>query len=349
MEDSNQGAAAADAPETEISADLSEADPTRAVTRRRSPPSDDIASQTRDNARGSMKRTPFERELFKRMSRLERNFDQKMAVQNAENQRQISALREENERLRLERNGGGASTDSDHDRAMAALQEKLAAANERGDSAEAAKITGEMARAEGAYHAKLAGTAVRRDAGGADPNAGAARQAGAAGNAPVAPTGPTPAGARFITANEDWWEDPDCEIEKSAASQIYLKLVNEEGFSNNSDDTFDEVAARLRQKFPRLDVRAASRRARSEPGLEDDGGDREDRRQADDDDGQHRNPRRAVAPSFQDRGGADDNRSGRNRRTLTGQDIKTMRAVGMDPSNNDHVLRFLREQQSLEA
>lgn len=331
MPDDDQEQPQSQAPEAVISVDLDEADPSKAVDRR----ANDIAASARDNERGTPTRSRFEKEVLKRMSRLSRNFDQKLANIQAENQRQIAELTADRERLRLElaaRNG--TSGDTDHDRQVLALQERLAAANERGDSAEAAKVTSELARLEARHAAAISGGEVRRDAGGVDPNA--PRPA----NQPTAvPTGPTAAGKRFIDANADWWFDPEAEDVKVLAGAIYKRLTDA-GAARDSDATFDKVRREVAKRFPEYEIRSS--RPDNDEGDEGDEGDELA--------GRSQPPRRAPTGGFQDRGNAAVRGTlagSRNRRTLTQVDLKTMRAVGLDPDNNDHVIRFLKEQQAM--
>lgn len=207
MAESTQARASRRAPETEISVDLSESDGSKAVTRRAKAPN--IAANVRDDhdTDGAPQYTEVERGLFKRMSRYQRTiskqFDQKLADQEARHQQELTALRKQYEGVSVERQGD-AQAASDHERAMKVLEEKLAAANEKGDSTEAAKITSEMIRADGAYHAKLTGTKQRADTTGTGTDAGTQQQQRPASKN----TGPTPAGSRFILANEDWWKTP---------------------------------------------------------------------------------------------------------------------------------------------
>jgi hypothetical protein len=343
MSESSQARTGRRDPEIEISVDLSESDSSKSVQRRAKPQaSSDIAEGVRDTeGTGRGGKTPAERELFKRMTRFQRNmtkqFDQKFAEQEARHQQEIAKLRERGGGVSVE-GGDAEAMKSAHEAAMAKLEEELAAANEKGDSVLAAKITTKMIMADGAYHAKLAGATQRKDTGGGqDPNA---RQT----QARPAATGPTPAGSRFILANEDWWEDPDYAIEKAAASQIYIDLVNNEGFNNNSDETFKEVAKRLKDKFKDLPVVAGKRR-----GDEDDpDADLDPDRPADDGDRQQRRER-GPAANMQDRGANNDRRNSGNRVTLTPADMKTMRSVGMSPDNDRDVVQFLREKQATEA
>jgi hypothetical protein len=343
MADRSQARAATAASETaEISVDLNEPDPDKAVERRQS-----VASQVRDNQEGAQGEKPYsraDRELFKRMSRFQRNiqksFDQKLADQQARHQQEIADLRKSYETIKVER-GGDEAAASAHETKMKELTEKLAAANERGDSAEAARITAEMIKADGAYHAKISGASQRRDTSGDDRTSSTttttARQS----------AGPTAAGSRFILANEEWWHDPEYQIEKDAASKFYIQLIQDEGYDANDDETFREVAKRLKSKFPALEVQTRRGRAADpDEDLEDDEeGDNRSRRRDADDERPRPPPRRAAAANFQDRGG-DGGRA--QRATLDAKDIKTMRDANMDPDNNGHVLAFLREKQNYE-
>lgn len=341
-------------PEKEISVDLSEPDPSKAVERRASPPrSESRSDATRSDSdrtlpdederadREGPGRSRAEKEMFKRMTRFQRSFEQRQAEREAEWQRERSEMRGEIDRLTLERRDApaAAAADAAHEAAIRALQDKLAAANEKGDSADAAKITAEMSRLEAQYWGKKTAEALgtgrqetTRTTQTTATQTQTQRQAKSAG--------PTAAGSRFILANDEWWSDPEFQVEKDVASSIYVRLMNEEGFDANSDETFREVAKQLKKKFPDLSVRVARQRDDSEAFEES--GDRTEREEA------HRQTRRnAPAAQIADRGAAAGNGARSTRRTLSAQEIKTMRAVGLDPEKNDHVLRFLREAQAL--
>ncbi len=315
--------------ESVIEVNLDEADPAKAIERttRTAEPRQRQAARDEDDDLGPR----INREISKRMTRFSRSFNQQMAEQEARHNRELSALRQENERLRMEGRGSGDAGQSDHERKMAELTDKLTAAHERGDSSEAAKITAEMTRLEAAYHAKLSGTEVRRDAGG--DAAPAARQADP--YAPGAPPQISAAASRFIDANAHWWEDPEHQYEKNTASQIFVNLTREEGYRQDDPATFREVAKRLLKLYPTLDVQNAARDEEEDGGGNDPAANRETRRP------------RAPAARLPDRGG-DNVRPIGNRATLGPKDIALMRQVNMDPENNDHVLRFIRERDAME-
>lgn len=328
------------APESSISVDLTESNPEKAVDRRRAVP-----PTVRDPDDEPPRRTQTEDRLFKRMNRLEANirkeFNQKVADQDAKHQREISALREENERLQVERGENREATEA-HEAAMLALTKELEAANEKGDSALAAQITARMIRADGEYHAKLSGTKQRADGAKTktsdDPNLQPQEQRR---------TGPTAAGARFIKANEEWWDDEEFSIEKQAASQIYVDLTSKDGFEANSDETFKEVAKRLKAKFPRLEIKAHGvRKLASDPDDGNQGDDDADLGDPDDGDPDDPPVRRAAAARLADRGPAGNANRNNQRRTLTPQEIKTMRSVGLNPDDDKDVVAFTREIQA---
>jgi hypothetical protein len=333
--------------EREISVDLSAADPSKAVTRRAK---NDISDAVRDTAgaRGtdhSGARTKAEKDMFKRMSRLERNltqqFDQRQAARDAEHQRELSAMRERLDKVQVDRSGDDAA-DAAHEAAIGALKDQLAAAYEKGDSAASADITLKISKLDAQFWAKKAQAAgvVQRDAP-ADKGKGAPQ--GEQPNA-RAGKGPTVAGSRFIKANEDWWDDPAYEIEQAAANTIFLRLVNEEGFDAKSDETFKEVAKQVKAKFPDLEIRGGRDDPEDDPdaGAGDEGDDARQR------DNRGAPRRQAAAASLQDRGPAGNRDRNLNRRTLTDQEIQTMRDCRLDPDNDRDVVQFLKEAIALD-
>ena len=321
--------------ETEISVDMNAADDAKAVTRR----SADIAKGVRETADvDPPSRTKAEKELFKRMGRLERNlekqFDQRMANAQAEWQRERSDLKAQLDRVSVER-GGDDAADAAHDAAIGALKDQLAAACEKGDSQAQADITLKISKLDSQFWAKkaaAAGVATREVE-----TTAQAEQRRPAGKPPEN-KGPTVAGARFIRVNEDWWEDPDFEVERAAANTIFLRLVNQEGFEAKDDETYKEVAKQLKAKFPKLKVHARG------PGDDDD--DSDDDEATRDDSRQVR--RQAAAARIDDRGTAGNQNRG-TRRTLTKEDIQTMKSCRLDPDNDKDVVQFLREAVALES
>lgn len=321
----------------EISVDLNEADPNKAVQRRERPRSDLAASANERDEDGNGRVSDWadrSKEVNKRIGRVTRSFEQKMAEQQAEFQRQLSEERARVDKLLLERGGGAGNADAAHEAKVKEVTAKLEAAIEQGNSAEQAKLTAELTRLENQYWAKKAADAgvAQRETHTNGATTAATRTA--------KPGGPTAAGSRFILANEGWWSDPEFEIEKTAAGTIYARLVRKveeggEGMDANDDETFAAVAAELRRKFPDLDVATAGKKRRAVAADEDEDLDREI------------STRRAASGAIQDRGQGGATRS--MRRTLTAKEIETMRKADLDPANNAHVLAFLREDQAYAA
>lgn len=340
MADKNQ---AASAPEREISVDLNAADPAKAVSRRSS---NDIARSVREAAdKEPPTRTPGERAIFKRMTKLEQNlerqFSQRDAEREARHQRELSDLKERFEKLSLDRGGSETQADAAHEAAIAALKAKLEAAYEKGDSRESADITLQISKLDAQFWAKkaaAAGVATRETA---DPNKGTTQQRQEQQQQP-ANKGPTRAGARFISANEEWWDDPEFAVEQAATNTIYINLVSKEGFDAKSAETYKEVARQLKAKFPKLPVVMGRG-----PGEEEDDGDSDD--DADSRQDTRRETRRqAPAARLDDRGGQGQ-RDRSTRRTLTAEEIATMKAIRMDPDKDADVVAFLREAVAYES
>lgn len=332
------------ASETRISVDMNAADPDKAVTRTSA--SSDISRGVRDDADTDKPRTKAEKELFKRMGRLERNltrqFDQRQAERDAAHQLELSELRAKLDKVSEDRSGDDAA-DVAHEAALGALKAKLEAAYEKGDSAASAAITLEISQLDAKFWAKKAQAAgvVTRET--ADKDKGKTQAAGQTNAQQRQGKGPTAAGSRFITANEEWWDDPAFEMEQSAANTIYLRLVEKEGFDPKSDETFKEIAKQVKVKFPKLDIRAG--RDDPGPGDDDDDDDEEARQQQTQDQGRHR---RAAAANVQDRGPANNSNRG-GQRVLTKEEMATMQACRLDPNNDRDVVQFLREAASMEA
>ena len=327
-------------PETDVEVDLGEPDPSKAVSRR---PRNNIAAEARAEADDSPKpRTKAEKELFKRMSRFERNltkqFDQQRAEDEARHQRELTELRQQVQGGVRRDTDNGDAADAEHERQIKDLRDKLVAAQDRGDSATVADLTVQISRLDNRYWAQKAAKAgqVTREQAPAQTQA----QTGTRGRTSNGTSaGPTLAGARFMTANEDWWADPQFKVEKGAASTIYVELVNEEGFEADSDETFREVAKRLKKKFPHLEVHAHGERDQDE--------DDDDRGAIDEGETQHRNPRRnAPTGNISDRGGVSLSQrmvGGNSKRSLTEKEKGTMRAAGLNPDNDRDVMAFVRE------
>lgn len=332
---------ASSASEIAISVDMNEADTSKAVTRRNAA---DIAQGVRDDAE-DRPRTKAEKELFKRMGRLERNltkqFDQQRAADQAEHQRELSALRERLDKVNVERGGQDDAADAAHDVAIGVLKDKLAAAYEKGDSQASADITLQISKLDAQFWAKkaaAAGVTTREAAGAAETARRHEQQRLSPQQEGRRDQGPTAAGARFIKANDEWWEDPDFHVETAAANAIYLNLVNE-GFDAKDSETYKEVAKQMKVKFPSLDVQSG-RKGRAADDADDENGETQGNER------QERHP--AAAVRMEDRGASSHyNRGGA--RTLTKQEIETMKACRLDPESDKDVVTFLKEAVALES
>lgn len=349
MADKNQSGAQRAVSEAEISVDMNAADPNKAVSRR----STDIARDVRDVADqddANKPRTKAEKELFKRMGRLERNltkqFDQRRADDEARHQRELADMRAKIDKVSVDRDGDDKA-DAAHEAAISALKDKLAAAYEKGDSVESANITLQISKLDAQFWAKKAAAAGVATREAARPD-GQQRQHQ---ETPPKRSEPTIQGSRFIKANEDWWEDPEFEVEKGAANAIFIQLRDQEGFDAKDAEMYKELAKRMKAKFPKLDIKTG-RKADDGPGDDDDDDDEARQRERDDEgrgDGEQRAQRRqAPAGALQDRGPA-GNRNNGNRVTLTKQDIETMKACRLDPDNDRDVVQFMKERTALEA
>lgn len=332
-------------PETGISVDLNEADPSKAVDRRATTARSDIAEgreQEREDRGAS--RTPAEREMFKRMRRMQLNmgkqFDQRVANLEAQHQRETAQLKARLDQLSVDRGGGAdAAADAAHEAAINALRGELEQAYEKGDSAKSAEITLKISKLDAQFWAKkaqAAGQVSREDT--ARQASSQERQAARPGKA----TGPTAKGSRFITANEEWWEDPDFQVEKDAVNSMFVNLRDQEGFDPNDVEMYREIVRRLKPKFPKVDFRTGMPRT----GADDDEGLDEPDDELDEETSQARetrsSQRRAPSARLEDRGQAGD-RQRSNRRTVTAAEMETMRKCGLDPDKDRDVVQFLRE------
>lgn len=307
--------ASGDEQETGIQVDLDSEDPAKAVVRERAK-----AVGPKPRTWGE-ERADTSKAVKKRLASIQRSFDQRLAEQQAEFQRQLA---ERDKRIDTFARGGDQSTDLDksHEAAMEKFQADLEEAQERGDSKAVAKITAEMTRAEGKYWAqKAAGQGVTDKT-----------------NDRTAPTAqttqtakPTKAGVAWAKANGEWWNDTVDDTATDArafANRLHARKLAD-GDDPEDPAYFEAIGAAVRKRFPELEVKSVARR------------------QDEDDDGIHRNPRREAPPQIRDRGEAPP--SSRQMQTLTKADIATMRQVGMNPDDNKHVVQFLRSKNEVDA
>lgn len=270
-----------------------------------------------------------------RIQRLQRGFDQRLADQQAEFQRQIAELRAER-KVDVTREDTTTADEAAHEKAMDALQASLEEAQERGDSKGAAKITREMSALDAKFWAlktaKKTGEAARTET--VKPN-GEQQQT-------QTQRKPTKAGVAWAKANADWWNDTvdeDACDARAYANAIHARKLAEGVEDPEDPDYFEAIGRQVKKRFPEVEVVSTKRRANAR--IDDDHDD------ADGDDDAP--PARRTGTLLPNRGGPSPNARNGNFKTLTKADISTMRQVGLNPDNNAHVLQFLKSVQETEA
>jgi hypothetical protein len=321
---------AAEQASSRIEVDLDEADSSKAIARIRDEPANGKASDESDELTPTEQRRLDKKAFSKRFSRIERNFEQRLADQEARHQQELATIRQRGVGVQATR--VAAADDAAHEREIEALQAQIELAVEKGESKEVARLTRVMAQKEAQHWAKKE-AAVR----GEPVQTAAPAQKQAAAPAEQS-RGQTAAAKTWLRENQEWFKDEDHRIETQAALVIDEDL-RDEGYDAESPEYFAELNTRLKKRFPELEVigdtRKGKRAAREQEEVEDEP-----------------TTRRALArppvQSFEDRGAAPRRQAGR-RVTLTTEQISTMRAVGMDPDNDKHVAIYAREIQSSEA
>lgn len=296
-----------------MSADLDESDTSKAVIRQRV---DLPRSEAEDD--GLPPSLAKSRDVRRRLQRLAGKFNQQLADQQAEFQRQISGLTQEVQSLRAARGEATSTDEAEHERVMADFQRQFEEAAERGDSKTQAEISRKMATEVGRFmHAqtqKQLGTIAGKEAGAGGKPAG--KDGAGAGRV-------TAAGRRWLDAQEEWFEDEDYGPERAAVVAMHQQLL-EEGMDPETDDLYSELERRVAKRFQHVPL---VRTAKAKPS-------REFARPADD----------GAPIQPQPAGGMEP---GRRRATLTPAQRATMLAIGQDPNNDSHVLNYLREARAL--
>lgn len=329
-----------------IEVDVHESDASKAVTRTRVLPKPKARAGRNADAVDLESWAERSKKVQKRINSMQRNFDQQRADDQALHQRELAAL---NDRINgLTRGGDNApsGSEAEHTKAMDTLQAKLEEAQEQGDSKAAAKISRDMATLEGkfwaAQTAKATGATAAADRANTTGN-GAARPANGARQIPK----PTQAGIDWAKANADWWEDKSDDVAvaaRAAANGMYLKMV-EEGEDSQKLEFYEKIRKAISKRFPELEMVSTMSNGLGGEGDEDEEVDGEGQR---DGDRRQREPVRRQAMPVVDRGqGTARNKPGGQ--TLTKADQATMRAVGLDPDKNSHVLSFLKEKNQMDA
>lgn len=293
------------------------------------------------------------RHVKKRLIQQARAFNQQIADQEAEFKRQL-AIRDD--RLaRLERGGDNTSTDeAAHQKVMDDFESKIAAAQEEGDSAKVAKLTREMSTADSKFWA----VQTAKQTGGTGGGKGAeGANGGGAGGGVQAPKvlQPTKAGVAWAKANAEWFDDPTDRnhvAAKAFANALY-KDKADEGDDREDPEFYEEIRKEVERRFPEIETVSTMRGARrADPDDDDDDDDDDDAGNEERDDTardrRREAPRRPSSLSLPNRGDKDKSRSNRLA-TITGAEQKQMRAVGLDPANNKHVMQWIDSRNSMEA
>lgn len=324
----------------EIQVDLDQTDATKAVTRTKR---GSILAKAGTKEDDKDRWAENSKAVKARLARQARSFDQKMAEQQAEHQRQIAALRSEFQGVNVNRGQTGDQLDAAHETTMAALQKDLEEALETGNAVKAAKIQRDMASAEGKYWAAK----TAKQTGGSSEN-GARTEAAA--TTTTQPNGkangpaPTKAGIAWAKANTDWWDDTTDDVSvaaRSMANGLYAIAIRD-GDDTADPALYERIGTQVAKRFPELGVKVKLNGRKGDDDDDDEGASTEL--------GDDRRGRAPVVPVDRtgDRGSRQANQH-RNVRTLDKTDQRTMRAMGLNPDDNKHVLEFLSQKTEYEA
>lgn len=327
-----------------IEIDPDEKDPSKAVARVRESNDDALSLSGEDgdspeSADDKRRNQRLSREIQRRTRSVAKNitrqYDQKIAEIEARHQREITALNGRVSGLNIDR---ADTSDAAHETEMAALQTQLELANEKGDSKEAARLQAVIARKEGQYWAMKAGKVSTVQAR-AQSQQQDRREAAETQENPRL----TKEAKKWIRANSDWWEDPDYRVEVQGALVIDEE-VEADGFDRDTPEYFTEVSKRMHAKFPTLEIAGLPAKRNGANGNNGKG------RATDDDEDEDRDfspaNRRAPVMSHEDRGAPSARQRGK-RPSLSRDQVATMRAMKMDPDNNEDVMTFWEESQAL--
>lgn len=321
-----------------VSVDTDQADPKKAVHRLESgekddeglPPQED--SEVSEQERRHSEWLDKNRAMNKRVGRMQRVFDQRMADQEARFQRQLRGLQKENQALKARRTTDEPASDAEHESQMKALEQQLEKAMEEGNSATVAKLQREIARKESAFwaakQAALTGGNDRRGARGDEPDPAD----DPAADPQQQQRKPSRQGLAFTESN-DWWDDPEYRAERGAANAIHAQLVEDEGSDPATEEHYARVAKRLHEKFPDLELNV--------PGYEDEDWDEFNEDDLEEGRSQRRSRRAARAPVQSQRSREEDpQRAARRGTHLNESDLKFMRSIGLNPDKESHLIAF---------
>ncbi len=277
--------------------------------------------------------------VAKRMNRfaknLSREFDQKLADEQARHQREMRELSAKLDGINTK--SEVANTDAAHEAKIAELQAELEAAIESGNSKEQARLQTLIARTEAAHTEKrttalLGGTQRRTD-----------QQTQAEPVTARVPDTNTKAG-QFIQS-KPWWDNEEFEAEQAYANSLFVKLTKREGMDPEDPKVYERINKQLVTKFPDLKTR--------EEELGDDDLDMDGNSHDDTDPEvtiEDTKPRaRAPVSNFKDRGrNGGGNQAGKIK--LDANDLQTMRAMKLDVNDNNAVMAFARaKRERIEA
>jgi hypothetical protein len=330
--------------ETDLGADAGDQEPTGVVVDVDAP-ADKAVTRARPQTQRPQSRQPswaersaeMSKDMKRRLERQARGFSQQLAEQQAAHQRQLAEINDKLNKLTVQPTGAD-ETDEAHAKAMEELQERLEAAQERGDSKEVAKITREMSTLEGKYWAAKASKAGVVD------KTNQRTDGTANGQSNGAATGtqqrkPTKAGIAWAKANAGWWNDTVDEVAIDA--RTYANNLHTRKLADGDDPEdpayFEDIRQQVQKRFPEIQTVSTLRGRRA---TEDDDDDPETRGEDD------APTTRRAPPSLPNRGDPSQRQRGQS---LTRADMATMRQVNLDPNNDKHVVQFLKSKNEVEA
>jgi len=332
-------------PKTRVVVDPDQKDAAKAVERVAE--AEDRRLPGKEDSEGTAERsTPNAQELSrsmrKRMAGFERNLRKQFDQQTAETQAELQRMRRENEELRKSVGSGRTTTaaadEAAHEAEMSALEARHTKALEDGNSSEATKLARLMARKEAEFmNAKTAAAlgqtqaTARREREERTEEQPAQQQS----------RKPTSTGLKFVKAQQDWWDDPEFAAERGAANALHAVMVENEDSDPASEEHYEELARRLKAKFPKLDIGGAWLKTSARD--DDDGDDVED------EEAPVRQPRRAPVQNFRDRGDASAQTRRKGGVHLNERDFATMRAVGMNPESDKDLRAFAQSKRETAA
>lgn len=319
---------------------LDEKDPTKTIERRQDqalPPSEDADGGDAHLSFREREWLDRNKAVAKRIGRMNRQFNQRLAEIEAERQRERADWRRELDALKTNRTQP-AVDEAKHNAEMTELERQLEAAHEAGNSKEVVRLTRQMSQKDAAFlaakQAALLGTDVSR-------REEDRRDTRADGDSP--PRQRANGQGHKWTQSQDWWDDPEFAPERAAAIAIDRLLIDEEDSDPTSKEHYIELSKRLRKKFPDLDVVAPKGKKRAQ----DDDDEEEDDIEGDEEETPSRRKttmKRPPVPAFNDRGQASKVRRGERGRSvsLSKEDQAEMRRWKLDPENDADVQEWAR-------